>query len=173
MSVILLIAWLWGSHQGNTVVTREVPTHDGGSTVTIHEGDDYTTTCSHVKCKFSHVDNHEGEMSVHVHYHHAESYGHRHVCKDGLHTHGKCGCECFDEMGNSIHNSLLATDNFFHSWWWLVLPKCGEQQSQVSYHWYRRVWAWVPPITQNVGALLVLYNVSMYPCTRIYDIDIG
>lgn len=61
-----------------------------GQTVQLKEGADFTSTCSHVKCSLK-------ASIVRVHHHDKEQYGHTHVCKNGMHTSGKCGCECFTE----------------------------------------------------------------------------
>jgi len=73
----------------------KVKTH-GGDDVSLFEGHDFTSTCSHVKCSFD-VSPETTRKHVTVHHHSLEQYGHRHVCKDSLHTEGKCGCECYNE----------------------------------------------------------------------------
>jgi len=63
-----------------------------------NEANNYTTTCSHVHCLTQ--DHYESGVLHHVikvQHHNDEEYGHKHICKHGLHEHNMCGCECFDE----------------------------------------------------------------------------
>lgn len=71
--------------------TRIVKAH-GGNDVLLFEGSDFTSTCSHVKCSFN-----TEHTNVQVHHNSLEQHGNKHICKHGMHTEGKCGCECYDE----------------------------------------------------------------------------
>jgi hypothetical protein len=76
-----------------------------------NEDKNYTTTCSHVHCTSvkknvnggaicdDDLDNplcEKHKVTV-VKHHNNEAYGHKHICKHGLHEHNMCGCECFSE----------------------------------------------------------------------------
>jgi hypothetical protein len=62
-----------------------------GKTLQLKEGMDFTTTCSHIHCSLS------GAGVTLVHHHNKELYGHKHICKYGMHKLDKCGCECYGE----------------------------------------------------------------------------
>jgi hypothetical protein len=51
----------------------------------------FTSYCSHIHCELDPTE------KVRVHYHHAERYGHKNICRHEMHVANKCGCECFDE----------------------------------------------------------------------------
>ena len=85
-----------------SINVKSLPTHmihaDGTTKKPFREGDRWSTYCSHVQCEMREhmfADNGDGVL---VHHSHLEQFGNRHICKEGMHKEGKCGCECFDEM---------------------------------------------------------------------------
>ena len=85
-----------------SINVKSLPTHmlhaDGTTKKPLREGDRWSTYCSHVQCEMREhmfADNGDGVL---VHHSHLEQFGNRHICKEGMHREGKCGCECFDEM---------------------------------------------------------------------------
>ena len=55
----------------------------GHEMIFVQQTERYTSTCSHVHCT---VDASSGRPTTLVHHHHAEQFGHKAICKHGLHV---------------------------------------------------------------------------------------